>query len=246
VADGFHLGKLLDGGELVLDPDDLTTHAVIVGMTGSGKTGLGIVLLEEALGKGIPALILDPKGDMGNLALTFPDLSPASFRPWIDESAARDAGQTPDEYAEKTAELWRSGLERSGIGPEAVGMVMVASGSSGRAFPGPAAIVAKRLGCESAVALDLPMASAGSLFGISLASRLADIARTGEGRVGGLLIGEIDGVPATDHALAQYLVEAGFVRSALGFQVVRERHRPSFERKPGVPRWPREQVSGEV
>src|SRR4029079_18219120 len=66
------------------------------------------------------ALILDPKGDMGNLALTFPDLSPASFRPWIDESAARDAGQTPDEYAQKTAELWRSGLERSGIGPERI------------------------------------------------------------------------------------------------------------------------------
>jgi ATP-dependent Lhr-like helicase len=80
----------------------------------------------------------------------------------------------------------------------------------------------------------------------ALSTRLADIARTGEGRVGGLLIGEIDGVPATDHALAPYLVEAGFVRSALGFQVVRERPRPSFERKPGVPRWPREQVSGEA
>ncbi len=120
MADGFHLGKLRDGGELVLDPDDLTTHAVIVGMTGSGKTGLGVVLLEEALSRGIPALVLDPKGDMGNLALTFPDLSPASFRPWIDENAARDAGQTPDEYAEKTADLWRRGLADHGIGPERI------------------------------------------------------------------------------------------------------------------------------
>ena len=89
-------------------------------MTGSGKTGLGIVLLEEALAKGIPALILDPKGDMGNLALTFPDLSAASFRPWIDESAARDAGQTPDEYAAEDGRALAKGPRRSGIGPERI------------------------------------------------------------------------------------------------------------------------------
>ena len=117
---GFQLGKDLDGGKLLLDPDDLTTHAVIVGMTGSGKTGLGIVLLEEALLRGIPALILDPKGDIGNLALTFPDLSAASFRPWIEESTARDAGLSADEYATQTAGRWKEGLAEHGIGPEQI------------------------------------------------------------------------------------------------------------------------------
>ncbi len=72
-------------------------------MTGSGKTGLAVVLLEEALLAGIPALIIDPKGDMGNLALTFPDLAPASFLPWVNASGAQAEGITVEELAEKTA-----------------------------------------------------------------------------------------------------------------------------------------------
>jgi len=105
---------------LTLDSADLTTHGVIVGMTGSGKTGLAVVLLEEVLGAGIPALILDPKGDMGNLLLTFPDLSPQSFRPWVDEQEAQREGLTPDQLAEKTATTWREGLASQGIGPERI------------------------------------------------------------------------------------------------------------------------------
>ncbi len=78
------IGHQLDAdGPQTIDPSDLTTHGVIVGMTGSGKTGLGIDLLEDALLQGVPCLVIDPKGDMGNLLLTFPELRPADFRPWI-------------------------------------------------------------------------------------------------------------------------------------------------------------------
>ena len=117
---GFRLGRRADGEPFVLDPRDLTTHGVIVGMTGSGKTGLAIVLLEEALSAGVPALVLDPKGDMGNLLLAFPDLAPESFRPWVNESDARAAGLSIDEFAAKTAADWKEGLEGSGIGPEQI------------------------------------------------------------------------------------------------------------------------------
>ncbi|HUP17619.1 MAG TPA: DUF87 domain-containing protein [Acidimicrobiia bacterium] len=111
----FYLGGLIDGtgartGALTYEAADLTTHGVIVGMTGSGKTGLAIDLLEEALLSGIPALIIDPKGDMTNLLLNFPDLAPTDFRPWIDESAARRQSVTADELAAQVAGQWKDGL----------------------------------------------------------------------------------------------------------------------------------------
>jgi len=103
---------------LTYDSADFTTHGVIVGMTGSGKTGLGITILEEALLNGIPCLIIDPKGDMGNLLLNFPEFDPSDFLPWVDEAEANRQGITPDELAAAAATSWKEGLAGSGISPE--------------------------------------------------------------------------------------------------------------------------------
>ena len=115
----FYLGKTHDLKTGVTSPDellmydsrDLTTHAVCVGMTGSGKTGLCLALLEEAALDGIPAICIDPKGDLGNLMLTFPRLQAADFEPWIDPQDAVRNGMTTSDYAKKTADTWREGLE---------------------------------------------------------------------------------------------------------------------------------------
>ncbi len=113
----FYLGKRvnpstgkLEDDLLLYESKDLTTHAVCVGMTGSGKTGLGITLLEEAAIDKIPAIIIDPKGDLSNLLLTFPNLSPEEFKPWIDEAEAERKGMDPNQYSEYIADTWKKGL----------------------------------------------------------------------------------------------------------------------------------------
>ncbi|HZP38924.1 MAG TPA: ATP-binding protein [Methylomirabilota bacterium] len=113
----FYLGRPYDwqqrkgqDGVLLYDSKDLVTHAVCVGMTGSGKTGLCLALIEEAAIDGIPAILIDPKGDLGNLLLTFPALRPEDFRPWINEDDARRKNLSPDDYARQQAEQWRKGL----------------------------------------------------------------------------------------------------------------------------------------
>jgi hypothetical protein len=113
----FYLGRQYDlasrrqlEAPILYESRDLVTHGVCVGMTGSGKTGLCLGLLEEAAMDGIPALIIDPKGDLGNLLLTFPQLRPEDFQPWINEDDARRKGITPEEFARQQAELWKSGL----------------------------------------------------------------------------------------------------------------------------------------
>ena len=122
-AGHLYLGEAIDpasrertGEPVLLEAADLTTHGVIVGMTGSGKTGLGVDLLEEALLAGVPTLVVDPKGDLGNLLLTFPDLAPADFAPWVESG---------DPAA--VATQWREGLADWGVGPDRIAALRAAA-----------------------------------------------------------------------------------------------------------------------
>ncbi len=130
----FYLGREYDLASrtvldrpIMYDARDLTTHGVIVGMTGSGKTGLGINLLEEAPIDGIPCIIIDPKGDLTNLLLQFPDLSPNDIVRWLNPEDARQKGLTLEEYGQQLAEQWRKGLEATGQTPERIARLRASS-----------------------------------------------------------------------------------------------------------------------
>ena len=123
----FYLGREFDPARgaatddlLLYDSKDLTTHAVCVGMTGSGKTGLCLALLEEAAIDGVPAICIDPKGDIANLLLAFPDLAPSDFAPWVDQADAARKGVSASDYAAQVAATWKKGLADWGQPPERI------------------------------------------------------------------------------------------------------------------------------
>ena len=116
----FYLGKDVDKQSMeatealtLLKNKHFTTHAAIIGMTGSGKTGLGVGIIEEAVIDNIPSIIIDPKGDMGDLCLTDPSFSSEAFEPWIaDEAKSKEAD--PKMYAKKISTVWKEGIESWG------------------------------------------------------------------------------------------------------------------------------------
>ncbi len=197
----FLLGGLIDPAQhqrsdatVSIPSGDFTTHGVVVGMTGSGKTGLGIVLIEEALSAGVPTLLIDPKGDLTNLCLTFPNLAPADFEPWVNEGDATKAGQTVSEFAAAQAATWTKGLAGWGIGPE-----RIAALRSGAEF------TIYTPGSTGGVGLNI----VGSLSAPPIGTDLEIIGDEIDGFVGGLLelVGiEADPLSSREHILLSNLI----------------------------------------
>jgi hypothetical protein len=202
----FYLGTIAgpdapaDREPVLYDSRDMTTHAVIVGMTGSGKTGLGIDIIEEAAIDGIPTIAIDPKGDLGNLLLNFPKLEPADFLPWVDEGEARRKGLTVDALAAQVAESWAKGLAAWEEGPQRVAKLRDAAD----------------------FAIYTPGSSAGLPLSIlrSLAAPPATLRQDGDGwreRIAGTVSGllallgiDADPLQSREHVLLANLVEAAW------------------------------------
>ena len=225
----FYLGRTLDpssGGAsdnlLLYEAKDLTTHALVLGMTGSGKTGLATALIEEAAIDGIPAILIDPKGDLGNLLLQFPDLQPADFRPWIDEAEALRKGLTPDDLAAATADQWRKGLAQWGQDGERIRRLQAAAEiavyTPGNASGRPLQVLRSFAAPSPAIAQD--------------SSALRDRILSAVSGLLGLLGRDADPVQSRDHILLSNILDRAWRegRSLDIAAIIHEVQQPPFEK----------------
>ncbi|MCC7461098.1 MAG: ATP-binding protein [Gammaproteobacteria bacterium] len=225
----FYLGREYDavqGGAtatpILYDSKDLTTHAVCVGMTGSGKTGLCLALLEEAAIDGIPAICIDPKGDIGNLLLSFPQLAPGDFTAWVDPAEATRKGLTPEQLGAQTAASWRRGLAEWDQPPERVAR-----------FRDAADLAIYTPGASTGLALSVLRS-----LGVPPAATLADATALRE-QIGStvsallaLLGRDTDPVRSRDHILMARIIEAAWL-AGTGLDLaalIGAVQRPGFER----------------
>ncbi|MES2598355.1 MAG: DUF87 domain-containing protein [Verrucomicrobiota bacterium] len=199
----FYLGrgydletKQLQDDLVMYDSKDLVTHGVVLGMTGSGKTGLCLSLLEEAAIDGVPVIAIDPKGDIGNALLTFPNLSAEEFKPWVNTDDARRKGVSVDEFAQQQAALWQKGLSDWGQSPsriqklrDTVDMAIYTPGSSA----GLPVSILSSLDCPPAAVMDD-------------AETLADRIESTVSSLLGLMGIEADPVQSPDHILLSNIV----------------------------------------
>jgi hypothetical protein len=225
----FYLGREFDPAanslkdDLVLyDSRDLTTHAVCVGMTGSGKTGLCISLLEEAAIDGVPAICIDPKGDLGNLMLTFPNLAPSDFAPWVDAGEAARKGVDTATLAAATAESWKKGLAEWDQAPERIGKLRAA-----------ADVAIYTPGAEAGIPLSVLRS-----FAPPAAELLADAGALRD-RVGSVIAGllsllgiEADPIGSRDHILLANILEGAW-RAGLSLDMtglIQAVQKPAFDK----------------